>query len=124
MPKIDDPETFVKGAAGWCRPLAVLCLLVALTSALIIGHAQASTADHSGYVSVATAQDDHPCDAGHALCAEHCHMGSGCSLNAAPTTGLSIFGMVPEHHWSREAVFCFGQAVDPQIRPPQPPPLA
>lgn len=125
MRAVGDIEKITTQAAFWCRGVVGLCLFIALSVAVLAGSSLPSMADDAGVASIFVVDgnqmddEDHPCDTGHSTSVEHCHMATGCSASIPATPFFVPFTKVASDHWLKLLAVCYGQAIDPQLRPPQ-----
>lgn len=125
MLKVGDIRDYPRNAVLWRRGAVGLCLLVALSIAMLVGISQPSTAYDAGVTSSIVADSNHmdggdrPCDTGHSTNVEHCHMATGCSASMPATSFLVLFTKVASDHWLIPPAVYSGQVIDPQLRPPQ-----
>jgi len=125
MRAVGNIEKITTQAALWRRGVVGLCLLAALLVAVLVGISQPTMAYDTGVTSVVHVDDNHmngeelPCDTGHSTSAEHCHMATGCSASMPASPFLVLFTKGTSDHWLKPPAVHYGQAIDPQLRPPQ-----
>ena len=125
MRAIGNIEKITAQTALWRRSVVGLCLLIALLAAVLVGISQPSTAHEASVAYVVVTDGNHmnggdkPCDTGDSTSAEHCHMATGCSASMPAAPFLVLFTKVASDHWLKPPAVHYGQAIDPQLRPPQ-----